>query len=139
MADLNYAEDPVIFARNLEKAWNEQKYDEVMNYFAPDAIFELVPPRPGTTGIYSGTSEIGNIVGQMLLGYHADSTDFMTDGTTVSYISTVSSDMLRSLGAPTVDGTTQMTINGNQIETYTFTLSQESVAKLQGQGSTPQG
>jgi hypothetical protein len=140
MADINFVEEPVIFAHQFEKAWNQQEYMEVINYFAPDAILEISPPLPNGQDIYSGLEEVGGLVREMILGYHSDSTDYRTEGDdadTVSWLTTIESDLFRRIGAPTVDATVRLTVRGNRVQTYTLTLSPESVAKFRGQGATP--
>ncbi len=134
------AEDPISRVEDFDAAWNTHDEEAVLGFFADDAVVKLEPPPPGEREAYTGKEQIRGFVRTHTPGFHVESRDHQVAGhqegvgDRVIWESTVSSDSFRSLGADQVEGTAEAILKEGRIESFTFTLSQETLAKMQETG-----
>jgi hypothetical protein len=133
-------EDPVRLIRGFDAAWNSHDEGAVLDFFTDDAVAKLAPPPPGEPSAYEGKEEIRSFVRTHMPGFHVDSRDHQTAGhqegvgDRVIWESTLASDYFRRLGADTVEGTAEAIVKGGKIESFTFSLSQQTLASIQRAG-----
>jgi ketosteroid isomerase-like protein len=133
-------EDPVRLLEDFDAAWNAHDEGAVLDFFIDDAVAKLVPPPPGEPAAYRGKEEIRSFVRRHMPGFHVDSRDHQAAGhqeevgDRVIWEATVASDYFRRLGADEVEGTAEAIVKGGKIESYTFSLSQQTLASMQRAG-----
>jgi hypothetical protein len=133
-------EDPVRLIKGFDAAWNSHDEDAVLDFFTDDAVAKLTPPPPGEPSAYEGKDEIRSFVRTHMPGFHVDSRDHQAAGhqegvgDRVIWESTVASDYFRRLGADTVEGTVEAIVKGGKIASFTFSLSQQTLASMQRAG-----
>jgi hypothetical protein len=123
--------DPMSIINAWVEALNAGDIDAALSYLADDAVVQIVPPAPGTSGVFTGKGEVRGwyetVVGQN--GLTALS-DCQVDGETVTCVNTYAEDSFRSLGIDTVVGEWVAVVQEGKLQSYTFTMSDESLAAL---------
>ena len=134
------SEDPISAANNFDSAWNAHDEDGVLGFFTENAILKVEPPLPGEPEAYVGEEQIRGFVRTHLPGFHVESRDHQVAGhqeevgDRLIWESTVSSNSFRNQGIDSVEGTVEAILEGSKIKAFTFTLSQETLAKMQRAG-----
>jgi hypothetical protein len=134
------SEESVSVVEDFDAAWNAHDEDAVLDFFADNAVVKLEPPAPGEPEAYTGKEQIRAFVQTYMPGFHVESRDHQVAGyqegvgERVIWESTVSSDSFRSLGVDPVEGMTEAIFESGKVKSFTFTLSQETLAKMQEAG-----
>ena len=117
---------PIDVAKELIKRENLHDVDGAVALFADNAVCissmdELVTREE----IRRWQQELadGNIVLEPL--------EFRVEGNTVWWDETIAVDFFRNLGLEQLEGTCEITVHNGKIMTFTFSLSSDSVARLQ--------
>jgi len=130
--------DPMSTINAWVEALNAGDIDAALSHLADDAVVQIVPPAPGTSGIFTGKGEVRGwyetIVGQN--GVTALS-DCQVDGETVTCVNNYAEDSFRSLGIDTVVGEWVAVVREGKLQSYTFTMSDESLAALMAAMTPP--
>jgi hypothetical protein len=130
--------DPMSIINAWVEALNAGDIDAALSYLADDAVVQIVPPAPGTSGVFTGKGEVRGwyetVVGQN--GLTALS-DCQVDGETVTCVNTYAEDSFRSLGIDTVVGEWVAVVQEGKLQSYTFTMSDESLAALMAAMTPP--
>ena len=123
--------DPMPVINAWLEALNAGDIDGALSYLADDAVVTIVPPAPGTSGVFTGKEEIRGwyetVVGQN--GVTALS-DCQIDGETVTCVNTYAEDSFISLGIDSVVAEWVVVVREDKLQSYTFTMSEESLAAL---------
>lgn len=136
------AEDPVHVIKDFDAAWNAHDTEGVLALFADDAVVRIEPALPGEPEAYAGKEEIGDFVRRHMPGFHVESRDHQVAGhqegvgDRVIWESLVSSDRFRDLGLDPAEGMAEAILKGSEIESFTFSVSQETLAKMRGAHDT---
>ncbi|HZY57102.1 MAG TPA: nuclear transport factor 2 family protein [Rubrobacteraceae bacterium] len=131
------AEDPISVVNDFDAAWNAHNEEDVLRFFTDNAVVRLEPSPPGEPEAYTGKEEIKSFVQRYMPGFRVESRGHQVAGhqeevgDRVIWESTVSSDGFRNLGVDPVEGAAEAILKGSKIELFTFTLSQETLAKMQ--------
>lgn len=134
------AEDPLRLIDGFDAVWNAHDEEGVLNHFTEDAVARFVPPLPGEPEAYEGKEEIRDFVQRHMPGFHVESRDHQLAGhqeevgDRVIWESTVSSERFRDLGADEVEGMAEAIVKAGKIESFTFTLSHETLDKIRAAG-----
>jgi hypothetical protein len=130
--------DPMSIINPWVEALNAGEIDTALSYLADDAVVQIVPPAPGTSGIFTGKDEVRGwyetVVGQNGVTVL---TDCQVDGETVTCVNTYAEDSFRSLGIDSVVGEWVAVARDGKLQSYTFTMSDESLAALMAAMSPP--
>ncbi len=125
-------QDPIAIVKNVVEAMNHREMTEVMDYFDDDATLRLEPALPGTAlEAYSGKERIQTLL-QGLLAEHWDANARQcrtVDGGAACEV-TISADRFSELGVEPVQARVQAVLDGNLIQTLTFTFDQDSVHRV---------
>lgn len=123
--------DPLSVANAWNDALNAGDIDVALSYLADAAVLTYVPPTPGTSGVLTGKEEIrawyesivkANGVGAL--------TDCKVEGETVTCTDTYTDDGLKAMGVDVLVAEWVAVVRDGKIQSYTFTMSEESLAKL---------
>jgi hypothetical protein len=122
-------------AMSVINAWlealNAGDIDAALSYLADDAVVQIVPAAPGTSGVFSGKGEIRGWY-ETLLAQHGEGTlsDCQVDGENVTCVNTYAEDSLRSLGLDSIVGPWVAVVREGKLQSYTFAMSDESLAAM---------
>jgi ketosteroid isomerase-like protein len=134
------AQDPLRLIDDFDAAWNAHDEEAVLNLFTEDAVARLVPAPPEEPEANKGKDEIRDFVGRHMPGFRVESRDHQVAGhheevgDRVIWESTVSSERFRDLGAEEVEGTAEAIVKGGKIESFTFSLSHETLNSIRAAG-----
>lgn len=135
------SEESISVVEDFDEAWNAHDEEAVLRFFDDDAVLKLEFSALGEPEVYAGKEQIRGFVRTHMPGFHVESRDHQVAGhqeevgDRVIWESTVSSDSFRNLGVDPVEGMAEAILKEGKIESYTFTLSQETLAKMQEAGS----
>ena len=130
--------DPMSIINSWVEALNAGDIDAALSYLADDAVVKIVPPAPGTSGVFTGQEEIRGwyetVVGQQGV---TTLSDCQVDGESVTCVNTYAEDSFRSLGIDSVVGEWVAVMREGKLQSYTFTMSDESLAALMAAMTPP--
>jgi ketosteroid isomerase-like protein len=123
--------DPVSTINAWVEALNAGDIDSALSCLADDAVVQIVPAAPGTSGIFTGKGEVRGWY-ETIVGQHGVTalSDCQVDGETVTCVNNYAEDSFRSLGIDSVVGEWVAVVRDGKLQSYTFTMSDESLAAL---------
>jgi hypothetical protein len=130
--------DPMSIINDWVEALNAGDIDAALPYLADDAVVQIMPPAPGTSGVFSGKGEIRGWY-ETVAGQHGVTmlSDCQVDGETVTCVNTYAEDSFRSLGIDSVIGEWVAIVREGKLQSYMFTMSDESLAALMAAMTPP--
>ena len=116
--------DPLAIVNSWLEALNAGDVDAALSYLADDAQIT-------SDQVYTGKEEIRGWY-ETQVGANGASTlsDCQVDGETVTCISSYTDDGLQAMGVDFLEGELVLVVRDAKIQSYTFTMSPESLAKL---------
>lgn len=116
--------DPLAIVNSWLEALNAGDVDAALSYLADDAQIT-------SDQVYTGKEEIRGWY-EAQVGANGVSTlsDCQVDGETVTCISSYTDDGLQAMGVDFLEGELVLVVRDGKIQSYTFTMSPESLAKL---------
>ena len=124
------AADPQSVVKALETAVNAHDMEARLALFADDAVIQIRPEAFG--GTYTGKQQIRKWFEELDAGHFSIAINIVgVQGDTVTTRSTIANDFFRQLGLAGVDGTEQYTVQNGKIAGFTFTYTDEALAKIQ--------
>jgi hypothetical protein len=130
--------DPMSIINDWVEALNAGDIEAALSYLADSAVVQIVPSAPGTSGIFTGKEKVRGwyetVVGQNGLTVLSDC---QIDGEIVTCVNTYAEDSFRSLGIDSVVGEWVAVVREGKLQSYTFTMSDESLAELMAAMSPP--
>jgi hypothetical protein len=123
--------DPMSVIDAWVAALNAGDIDGALSYLADDTVVTIVPPAPGTSGVYTGKGEIRGWY-EGTVGEHGVTTlsDCQVDGETVTCVNTYCGDSFTSMGLDSVVAEWVAVVRDGKLHSYTWTMSDESLAAL---------
>jgi ketosteroid isomerase-like protein len=123
--------DPMSIIDAWVEALNAGDIDAALSYLADDAVVTIVPPAPGTSGVYTGNGEIRGWY-EGIVGEHGVTTlsDCQVDGETVTCVNTYTGDSFTSMGIDFVVAEWVAVVRDGKLHSYTWTMTDESLAAL---------
>jgi hypothetical protein len=104
--------------------------DGALSYLADDVVVTIVSPLEGG-GVYSGKEEVrGFWEGLVAANFSCALSDCQVEGETVTCLETYSDDDLKAAGMDFIQGEWVATVREGKVQSYTWTISEESLAKL---------
>jgi len=130
--------DPTPIINAWVEALNVGDIDAALSYLADDAVVQILPPAPGTSGVFTGKEEIRGWY-ETVVGQHGVTTlsDCQVDGESVTCVNTYAEDSFRSLGIDSVVAEWVAVVRDGKLQSYTFTMSDESLAALMAAMTPP--
>jgi ketosteroid isomerase-like protein len=110
---------------------NAGDIDAALSYLADDAVVTIVPPAPGTSGVYAGKGEIRGWY-EGIVGEHGVTTlsDCQVDGETVTCVNIYTGDSFTSMGIDSVVAEWVAVVRDGKLQSYSWTMTDESLAAL---------
>jgi ketosteroid isomerase-like protein len=131
LAVLAQETDPMSVVNTWHDALNGYDIDAALSYLADGAVITIVPPLDGGSGVYSGKEEIrGLYEGFVAANFSCALSDCQVDGETVTCIDSYTDDGLKAMGVDFIEGEWVATVRDGKIQSYTYTISAESLAKF---------
>jgi hypothetical protein len=123
--------DPMSVIDAWVAALNAGDIDGALSYLADDAVVTIVPPAPGTSGVFAGKGEVRGWY-EGIVGEHGVTTlsDCQADGETVTCVNTYTGDSFTSMGIDSVVGEWVAVVRDGKLQSYSWTMSEESLAAL---------
>jgi ketosteroid isomerase-like protein len=116
--------DPLAIVNSWLEALNAGDVDAALSYLADDAQIT-------SDQVYTGKEEIrGWYEAQVEANGASTLSDCQVDGETVTCISSYTDDGLQAMGVDFLEGELVLVVRDGKIQSYTFTMSPESLAKL---------
>jgi ketosteroid isomerase-like protein len=124
--------DPLSIVNAWLDALNAADVDQALSYLADDAVVTMVPPAtPDDDGIFTGKEEIrGWYEGLVAAEGVAALSDCQVEGESVTCIDTYTDGGLQAMGIDAIDGPLALIVRDGKIQSYTFTMSPDSMAKF---------
>jgi len=132
--------DPVAVVTARTDAINAGDVEAAIALFAEDAIYNLIPPPPGVPGTLTGREAIRARLAELVAQkaeYSLVETPQVAEDT-VTALTRYSDDGLRSFGVDFIEGTEEFTVQDGKITSYTWTMTEESLAKLEAALPSPE-
>jgi ketosteroid isomerase-like protein len=131
--------DPVDVVMALQEATQAGDIEAQLALFADDAVYTLIPPAPGMSGPLVGKDAI-RARREELPALNAQSSIEIrqVDGDTVTALSRYSDDDLRGMSIDFIEGIEEYVIQDGKISTYTWTITDESLANLMAATPSPE-
>jgi hypothetical protein len=124
--------DPAAVVEGQAAAINAGDLEATMAYFSDDAVITLAYPPPAPAEVYSGAAEIRAWFEELwAMNFELDSTILQVEGNVVTADEKSYSDFSRELGIAPLAGITEYQVQAGQITAFTWTMSDDSWAKLQ--------
>ena len=129
-------EDPVRVVKEFESSWNAHDDEGVLALFTDDAVVRIDPALPDEPKAYTGKEEIRDFVRRHLPGSQVESRDYQAAGhqegvgERVIWETFVSSERFGDLGVDPAEGMAEAILKGSEIESFTLSLSQETLARM---------
>ena len=120
-----------------QEALNNGNIDTALSYLANDATVTIIPPAEGD-GVYNGHAEIRGWY-ETIVSAKGSGTinDCKIEGEVFTCHDTYADEGLKSLGVDFIEGTWEAVIRDGKIQSYTFTITPESLAKFPPPPPTP--
>jgi hypothetical protein len=123
--------DPMSVVNAWHDAMNGYDIDAALSYLADGAVITIVPPLDEGSGVYSGKEEIRLLYeGFLAANFSCALSNCQVEGETVTCIDTYTDDGLKSMGVDFIEGEWVATVREGKIQSYTYTISEESLAKF---------
>lgn len=127
--------EPTISQQDLVNAWQEAlnngEIDVALSYLTEDAVVKISPAGPEGDAVFTGHTEIRGWYETMTAAKGITTlTDCKEDSESMSCLDTYSDEGLKSLGVDFIAGEWVGTFKDGKIQSYTFTVNPESLAKL---------
>lgn len=118
--------------RAYDAMWNSHDVARILDSFTDDAEVRLVPPPPPPIpAVCKGKEQIRAFVEAFSPGFQVESRDFAIQGDRVTWKAAAASDRFREMGLDVADGTGELVLEGDRAQAFTFTLSPETLARLE--------
>jgi hypothetical protein len=124
--------DEVSMITSWHDAMNARNADAALAFLADDAYIQLVPPpMEGHDGVFRGKEEI-RAWWENLYSLNGASTvsNCQVEGETVTCLLNYTDDSLKALGLDSIDNEFVVIVQEGKIQTYTATMTDESLAEL---------
>lgn len=123
----------------MEKALNAGDVDAALGPFAADAVVKVIPALPpGSPDTYAGKEEIRTWLEELVAqNFEINIEVLQVEGDTVTTRTSTWMDATREMGVAPLVATEVYTIQGGKIKGFIWTISEESLAKVQAALSPP--
>jgi ketosteroid isomerase-like protein len=123
--------DPMSIVNAWVAALNAGDIDGALSYVADDAVVTIVPPSPGTSGVFTGKEEIQGWY-ETIVGEHGVTTlsDCQVDGEAVTCVNTYAADSITAMGLDSLVAEWVAVVRDGKLQSYSWTITEESLAEL---------
>lgn len=129
---------PEEIAEAWANALAEGKIEEALSYLTADAVVSIVPPEADGDGVYHGHVEIRGWYESIIVAHGVGTlSECKLSGDTMTCLDSYSDDGLKALGVDYIEGEWVAVIQDGKINSYTFTITPESLAKFPAPPEAP--
>jgi ketosteroid isomerase-like protein len=123
--------DPMSIVNAWVAALNAGDIDGALSFVADGAVVTIVPPQPGTSGVFTGKEEIRGWY-ETIVGEHGMTTlsDCQVDGETVTCVNTYAADSITAMGLDSLVADWVAVVRDGKLQSYSWTITEESLAEL---------
>jgi ketosteroid isomerase-like protein len=123
--------DPLSVVNAWVAALNAGDIDGALSYVADDAVVTIVPPAPGTSGVFTGNEEIRGWY-ETIVGENGVTTlsDCQVDGETVTCVNIYAADSITAMGLDSLVAEWVAVVRDGKFRSYSWTITEESLATL---------
>jgi hypothetical protein len=122
---------PLDIINAWQESLNKGDVEAALSYLAEDIVANITPPGPDGDGIYEGKGEVRGWYETIVAGKGSGAmSNCQSNGDTYTCVSTYSDDGLKSMGVDFIEGDWVVVVHNGKIQSYTFTISPESLAKF---------
>jgi ketosteroid isomerase-like protein len=122
---------PEDIADSWTKALASGDIDAALSYLAENAAVAIIPPGPDGDGVYNGHVEIRGWYDTIVAAKGVGAlSDCKTEGADITCLNTYADEGLKSMGVDFIEGDWTAVISDGKIQSYTFTITPESLAKF---------
>lgn len=131
MPPMEAQESPLDIATSWQGVLNNGDIDAALSHLAEDAVVRISPAGPEGDAVFTGRIEIRGWY-ETLTAANGVTTlsDCVVNGERITCLDTYTDDGLKSIGVDYIEGEWAAVIKDDMIQSYTFTTSPESLAKL---------
>lgn len=124
--------DPAAVLEASDAAYNAHDLEAISALFADDAVRQLSPPPPGSSGVWRGAQEIrAQWQSEFALNARIERIgEYQVSGNTVTGGARYWDDSLIQLGVAPIEYTIEVTVENGRITSSSITTTPESVARL---------
>jgi len=124
--------DPAAVIEGQVAAINAGDVEATMTYFTDDAVVTVAYPPPAPSDVYTGAAEVQAWFEELMaMNFELESTILQVEGDVVIANEKSYSDFSRELGIAPLEGITEYQVEDGKIKAFTWTITDESWAKLQ--------
>jgi ketosteroid isomerase-like protein len=121
--------------QDIFDAWQEDlnkgDIEAALSHLADDVVVSVVPAGPDGDGMYEGQDEVRGWYETIVAGKGAGTlSDCQADGDTFTCVSSYADEGLKAMGVDFIQGSWVAVVHDGKIQSYTFTISPESLAKF---------
>jgi hypothetical protein len=121
--------------QNVVNSWvaalNKGDIEAALSYLAEDAVVTISPAGPEGDAVFTGHAEIRGWYETLAAGKGITTlTDCKVDRETITCLDTYADEGLQSMGVDFIEGSWVAVVRDGKIQSYIFTASPESLAKL---------
>jgi len=118
-------------ANSWQDALNKGDIDAALSYLAQDAVVTISPAGPEGDAVFTGPAEIRGWYESLIAAKGVTVlSDCNVEGETVTCLDTYTDEGLKSAGMDFIEGEWVATVRNGEIQSYKFTMSPESLAKI---------
>lgn len=121
--------------QDIVDAWqqdlNKGDIESALSHLADDVVVSVSPPGSGEDGVYKGKEEVRGWYETIVAGKGTGTmSDCQANGDTFTCVSSYEDEGLKSIGVDFIEGSWVAVVHDGKIQSYTFTISPESLAKF---------
>jgi len=121
---------PQDVVNSWQAALNKGDIDTALSHLAEDAVVTISPAADGD-GVYNGHTEIQGWYETIVAGKGAGTlSNCKVTGDTITCLSTYADEGLKAMGVDSIEGEWVAILRDGKIQSYTFTITPESLAKF---------
>lgn len=134
--------EPPLSLQDIATSWqevlNQGDIDAALSYLAENAVVTIKPAGPQGDAVFTGHTEIRGWYETLTAGKGVTTlSDCKVNDETITCLDTYADEGLKSMGVDFIDGDWVAVIKDGKIQSYTFTTSPASLAKLAPPEPTP--
>jgi hypothetical protein len=121
--------------QDIVDAWQEDlnkgDIEAALSHLADDVVVSITPPGPNGDGVYEGKDEVRGWYETIVAGKGTGTlSGCQADGDTFACVSSYADEGLKAIGVDFIEGSWVAVVQDGKIQSYTFTISPESLAKF---------
>lgn len=130
---------PIEICNQWAEALNNGNIDEALSYLADDAVVEIIPSGPNGQDFYKGHAEIQSWYEKIIVKKSVTTlSDCKITQELITCLSTYTDDDIKAMGVDLIEGKWEAIFLEGKIQRYTFTISPNTLTKLDVQITSPE-